>query len=150
MKTPKFTEQQKAHMTKIARENVIAHWASNADMDKETKVFTAGEGCYIYDMHGNKYLDTFASLLTSTLGHGRKEMKEAAIEQFDKIAFFPNYHDTFTEPLLKLAEKIAEIMPGELDVSFFVNSGTEALAVGPIGNTRKKGFVRILSDSHRI
>ena len=126
MKIPRFTEKQKKDMTKIARENVIAHWASNADMDKETKVFTAGKGCYIYDMLGNKYLDTFASLLTSTLGHGREEMKEAAIEQFDKIAFFPNYHDTFTEPLLKLAEKIAEIMPGELEVSFFVNSGTEA------------------------
>jgi len=41
------------------------------------------------------------------------------------LEFFPNYVDTFTVPLVKLARKLAEIMPGDLEVSFFVNSGSE-------------------------
>ena len=126
MELQKFSEKEKQQFQKNALERVIAHWASNEDLAKEPKVFTAGEGCYVYDIHGNKYLDSFSSLITSTLGHGRPEMKQAVMEQMDRIAFFPNYHDSFTVPLLQLAEKLAEIMPGDLEVSFFVNSGSEA------------------------
>lgn len=126
MELQEFSEKEKQQLQKNALEHVIVHWASNEDLAKEPKVFTAGEGCYIYDIHGNKYLDSFSSLITSIFGHGRPEMKQAVMEQMDRIAFFPNYHDSFTVPLLQLAEKLAEIMPGDLEVSFFVNSGSEA------------------------
>ncbi len=126
MELQQFTEEQKRHLQKIALENIIAHWASNEDLAKEPKIFIGGEGCYVYDIHGKKYLDSFSSLITSIFGHGRIEMKQAIAEQMDKIAFFPNYHDSFTVPQIELAEKLAEIAPGELSVSFFVNSGSEA------------------------
>jgi adenosylmethionine-8-amino-7-oxononanoate aminotransferase len=126
MELQKFTDKEKEHLFKIGLENIIIHWASNADLAKEPKIFTAGDGCYVYDIDGNKYLDTFSSLITTICGHNRPEMKQAVLDQMDKIAFFPNYHDTFNIPLIKLAEKLAEIMPGDLEVSFFVNSGSEA------------------------
>jgi adenosylmethionine-8-amino-7-oxononanoate aminotransferase len=126
MELQKFTDKEKEHLFKIGLENIIIHWASNADLAKEPKIFTASDGCYVYDIDGNKYLDTFSSLITTICGHNRPEMKQAVLDQMDKIAFFPNYHDTFNIPLIKLAEKLAEIMPGDLEVSFFVSSGSEA------------------------
>lgn len=126
MKLQEFTDQEKKRLQKSALKHVIAHWACNADLAKGPKIFTAGEGCYIYDINGNKYLDTFSSLITTTLGHNRPEIKQAVLDQMDNLAFFPNYHDSFTVPLIKLAKKLSEIMPGNLDVSFFLNSGSEA------------------------
>jgi adenosylmethionine-8-amino-7-oxononanoate aminotransferase len=126
MKQQKFTAKEAARLKKSGMEHIIIHWACNADLAKAPKIFTAGEGCYVYDIEGNKYLDTFSSLITTTLGHNRPEIKEAVMEQMDKLSFFPNYHDCFTVPLIKLAETIAEIMPGDLGVSFFLNSGSEA------------------------
>ena len=128
MKLPEFTDAEKKHLTKVALENILVHWANNTDLAKEPKIFTAGNGCYVYDIHGNKYLDTFSSLITSIYGHNRPEMRQVALEQMSYLEFFPNYHDAFTIPLIKLAEKLAEIMPGDLEVSFFVNSGSEANA----------------------
>lgn len=113
-------------MKSDAMDHIITHFASNEDLAKAPKIFVKGEGCYVYDIEGNKYLDTFASLLTTICGHGRDEVIQAAHEQMKKLEFFPNYHDTFTEPLVKLAVKLAEIAPGDLGVSFFVNSGSEA------------------------
>ena len=126
MKLQRFSDVEIQQMQKVANDNILAHWASNEDLAKGAKIFTGGEGCYVYDIHGNKYLDSFSSLITCILGHGREEMKKAIMEQMDKLAFFPNYHDSFTVPQIKLAEKLAEIMPGDLEVSFFISSGSEA------------------------
>lgn len=126
MELQKFTDKEKEQLKKSALEHVLIHWGSNADLAKEPKIFTAGEDCYVYDIHGNKYLDSFASLLTTICGHHNPEIKQAAMKQMDCLEFFPNYHDAYTIPLIRLAEKIAEVMPGDLEVSFFVNSGSEA------------------------
>ena len=121
-----MTKEQITQMKKDAVDHIITHWASHADLEKAPKIFVKGEGCYIYDIEGNKYLDTFASLLTTICGHGRKEIAAVAEAQMRELEFFPNYHDTFTVPLIQLAMKLAEIAPGNLCVSFFVNSGSEA------------------------
>jgi putrescine aminotransferase len=105
---------------------VIPHFASNDELEKGPKIFVRGEGCYLFDAAGRRYLDTFASLLTTICGHRRPEVATAIKEQLEKLEFFPNYVDTFTEPLIRLAKKLAAIMPGDLSVSFFVNSGSEA------------------------
>ena len=121
-----FTDKQKAEFRQDALKYILPHFADNAELAKGPKIFTAGEGCYVYDIDGNRYLDTFASLLTTICGHHRPEIKAAVLEQMDHLEFFPNYVDTFTIPLIRLARKLAEIMPGELSVSFFINSGSEA------------------------
>ncbi len=126
MQLEKFTPQEIALLEKSARERIITHWACNEDLAKEAKIFIGGEGCYLYDIKGRKFLDTFSSLITTAVGHGRSEIKEAIARQLEALEFFPNYHDGFTVPQIRLADKMAEIAPGDLEVCFFLSSGSEA------------------------
>ncbi len=121
-----WTEEQKAQLRRDALALVIPHFASNESLAKGPKIFVAGEGCYVYDLDGKKYFDSFATLLTTVCGHNRPEVTEAVRRQMETLEFFPNYGDAFTVPLVELARKLARIMPGELSVSFFVNSASEA------------------------
>jgi adenosylmethionine-8-amino-7-oxononanoate aminotransferase len=126
MKPLNYSNQQIEQLKKDALSYIIPHFADNNELAKGGKIFTHGEGCYVYDIEGKRYLDTFASLLTTICGHHRPEIKAAVLEQMDQLEFFPNYVDAFTVPLIQLAKKLEEIMPGDLSVSFFVNSGSEA------------------------
>ena len=126
MELPQFTDTAKRDLAASALEYILPHSARNADLANGPKIFTAGEGCYVYDIHGNKYLDTFGSLLTNIVGHHNAEIKQAVVDQMKYLEFFPNYQDSFTVPMIEVAEKLAEIMPGDLEVSFFTNSGSEA------------------------
>ena len=126
MSQPSFSKRERAELKRDARKYILPHFASNAELAKGPKVYVRGEGCYLYDIDGKRYLDTFASLLTTICGHHRPEIAQAITDQLKLLEFFPNYVDTFTVPLVRLAKKLAEIMPGELEVSFFVNSGSEA------------------------
>ena len=126
MSDPEFTQEQIDALKRDAVKLVIPHFASNAELARAPKIFVRGEGCHLYDIEGKKYLDTFASLLTTICGHHRPEIAAAIQDQAARLEFFPNYVDTFTVPLIELARKLAEIMPGDLSVSFFINSGSEA------------------------
>jgi len=121
-----MTDSQIGRLKKDAVALVIPHFASNAELAKGPKIFVRGEGCYVYDIHGRKYFDSFATLLTTVCGHCRSEVTRAVTEQMNRLEFFPNYVDSYTVPLVRLARKLAEIAPGDLSVSFFVNSGSEA------------------------
>jgi len=111
----------------LALEHVIPHFANNTMLSTTgPRIFDRGEGCYLYDIHGNRYLDTFASLLTTICGHHRSEVAQAIIEQLQRLEFFPNYEDAYTVPLIGLAHKLSQITPGDLNATFFVNSGSEA------------------------
>ncbi|MBU4274136.1 MAG: aspartate aminotransferase family protein [Planctomycetes bacterium] len=126
MKTRKCSDREKAQLKRDALKFIIPHFASNQELAKGAKIFTRGKGCYVWDIDGRKYFDSFATLLTTVCGHNRPEVTRAVKEQMERLEFFPNYVDTFTEPLINLARKLADILPGNLAVSFFVNSGSEA------------------------
>jgi adenosylmethionine-8-amino-7-oxononanoate aminotransferase len=126
MELLRFTEEEKKQLAKSGADLILTHWANNEDLAKDPKIFTAGEGVYLYDINGKKYFDTFSSLVTNILGHGRPDINQAIMEQLKYLDFFPNYHDTYNVPIIRLAEKLAEILPGDLEVSFFVCSGSEA------------------------
>jgi alanine-glyoxylate transaminase/(R)-3-amino-2-methylpropionate-pyruvate transaminase len=83
-----------------------------------------GEGMYVWDEGGNKYLDCFGGVLTTSVGHAHPRVTEAIIDQVKKL----NHTSTLyaNGPQSRLAAKLAEIAPGELEKSFFTNSGTEA------------------------
>jgi len=121
-----FSEKEIQALRKDALAHVIPHFANNASLAKLPRIYTRGQGCYVWDIEGKRYLDTFASLLTTVCGHGRAEIIDAIREQLKLLEFWPNFEDAFTVPLIKLAKKLAEILPGDLGVSFFVNSGSEA------------------------
>ena len=123
MKKPEFTQREIARLKRDAAKYIIPHFAQNPI---DPKIFVRGEGRYLWDIHGKRYMDTFASLLTTICGHHQPRVTAAIAEQAEKLEFFPNYVDTYTIPLIELARKLAEIMPGDIEVSFFVNSGSEA------------------------
>ncbi|MBD3291858.1 MAG: aminotransferase class III-fold pyridoxal phosphate-dependent enzyme, partial [Armatimonadia bacterium] len=110
-----------------AMRHVLISLSHYEDVERSgIKIIERGEGCYIYDTDGRKYLDTFASLLTTICGHHRPEVHEAMLEQMRRIEFFPVYHDCMTPPVIELAKRLAELAPGDLEVSYFVSDGSDA------------------------
>jgi len=93
---------------------------------KGTRILTRGEGCYVWDADGNKLLDAFAGLWCVNIGYGRKELGEAAKRQMDTLAYYNSFFQCTVEPTIELAAKLAELAPGDINHSFFVNSGSEA------------------------
>lgn len=91
---------------------------------QEPVALTKGEGMYVWDEEGNKYLDCFGGVLTISVGHAHPKLVEATTEQIKTL------HHTSTLYANKqqsdLAEKLYQITPGNLKKSFFSNSGTEA------------------------
>ncbi len=94
--------------------------------DTDVPVITHGEGCYIYDTEGKKYLDGLAGLFVSQVGHGRKEIAKAMAEQAEKLAYFPIWSYAH-EPAIELATRLAELAPGDLNRVFFTSGGSEAV-----------------------
>ncbi len=85
-----------------------------------------GEGAYIWDNHGKRYLDGLAGLFVSQLGHGRTELAEAAAAQAKELAFMPLW--SYAHPkAIELAERIAGWAPGDLNRVFFTTGGGEAV-----------------------
>lgn len=90
----------------------------------EPIVFASGEGMYLTDIEGKRYLDFFGGILTVSLGHCHRPVAERVIEQVRKLqhtsTLYPN------EWIVRLAEKMAEITPGAASKTFFSSTGTEA------------------------
>jgi adenosylmethionine-8-amino-7-oxononanoate aminotransferase len=89
-------------------------------------VITRGEGAYIWDDQGNRYLDGLAGLFVVQAGHGRKEIASAMARQAEELAFFPIW--SYAHPMaIQLAERLAHLAPGDLNRVFFTSGGGEAV-----------------------
>jgi len=97
---------------------------SVANYYKEPLAIDRGEGLYVYDPEGKKYLDFFGGILTVSVGHCNKKVTNKITEQLKNLQHISTLYPT--ENIVKMAEKLAEITPGKLKKSFFTNSGTEA------------------------
>ena len=107
-------------------ENLMLHFTPYSEDWSKLPVIVSGEGCYVTDDKGNDYIDGLAGLFTTQVGHGRTELAEVAAKQMKELGFFPNW--SFQHPRsLELAAKISEIAPGDLNSTFFVSSGSEAV-----------------------
>lgn len=94
-------------------------------LDHKYPFITNGKGIYLYDDQGKEYIDGSSGAVTASIGHGVQEIIEAMKEQSEKVSFV--YRSQFsTDVAERLAEKMSEISPGDLNWSFFVNSGSEA------------------------
>jgi hypothetical protein len=92
----------------------------------EVPVMVRGEGPYVWDQNGKRYLDGLSGLFTSQIGHGRTELAEAASKQASELAYFPLW--TYAHPrAIELAERLAELAPGDLNRVFFTTGGSEAV-----------------------
>ena len=85
-----------------------------------------GEGAYIYDSTGRRYLDGLSGLFVVQVGHGRAELAEAAAKQARELAFFPLW--SYAHPqAIELADRLASLAPGDLNKVFFTTGGGEAV-----------------------
>ncbi len=92
----------------------------------EVPVMVRGEGAYVWDQNGKRYLDGLSGLFTSQVGHGRTELAEAASKQASELAYFPLW--TYAHPrAIELAERIAALAPGDCNRVFFTTGGSEAV-----------------------
>ncbi|NNG36994.1 aspartate aminotransferase family protein [Nakamurella sp. DB0629] len=92
----------------------------------EVRVMERGEGPYVYDTDGKRYLDALSGLFVVQAGYGRKELAAAAAEQAEKLAFFPVWGYAHP-PAIELADRLAELAPGENNKVFFSSGGGEAV-----------------------
>jgi len=83
-----------------------------------------GEGMYVWDDAGRKYLDCFGGVLTVSVGHCHPEVTDAIVRQVQTLVHTSTLYAN--PPLSDLAEALAQILPGDLDRLFLTNSGTEA------------------------
>jgi putrescine aminotransferase len=89
-------------------------------------IITGGQGATLTDIEGREYIDAMASLWNVNVGYGRHELADAAAEQMKALAFSSGYGGFGTAPAIKLAAKLAELAPGDLEVTFFASGGAEA------------------------
>ncbi|MBW3620382.1 MAG: aspartate aminotransferase family protein [Actinobacteria bacterium] len=113
----------------LADGNLWLHFTRTSDWlgDEPTvPVLERGEGCYVWDSQGRRYLDGLSSLFCVQVGYGRQEMVDAAAEQMAKLPFATNW-STAHQPAIDLAGALADRFPDGLEHFFFVNSGSEAV-----------------------
>ena len=113
-----------------AREHLLLHFTNHAAAyggERDLLVLERGEGPYVFDAHGNRYVDALSSLFCSQIGYSfGEEIAAAAATQLQRLAFNTNWA-TAHPAAIELAEKLAEIMPGDLDHVFFTSGGSESV-----------------------
>jgi len=114
-------------LQELARKHLWLHFSDMSYFqNNDIPIMTHGEGCYVYDIKGNKYLDGISGLFASQVGHGRKEIGEAMAKQCEQLGFFPIWNNAH-EPAIKLATRLAGHAPGDLNRVFFTSGGSEAV-----------------------
>ncbi|MGP4081751.1 aminotransferase family protein [Pseudalkalibacillus sp. R45] len=88
--------------------------------------FATGDGIYVSDAEGSRYIDGLSMLWNVNLGHGNEELAETAKEQMTKLAFSSSFAGFSNEPAVRLAEKLASMAPGDLNAVFYTSGGSES------------------------
>ncbi|MEP7089254.1 MAG: aspartate aminotransferase family protein [Nocardioidaceae bacterium] len=124
---PPLDDETYAGLQKSAREHLWMHFTRMSSYDHaDVPIIVKGDGAYVWDAKGRKYLDALAGLFVSQVGHGRRELAEAAAKQAGELAFFPLW--SYAHPnAITLAERIANYAPGDLNRVFFTSGGGEAV-----------------------
>ena len=114
-------------LQRLAKRNLWMHFTRMGSYeDHDVPVIVRGEGCYVYDEHGKRYLDGLSALYCVNVGHGRAELGEAAAAQARELGFYTNW--SYAHPrAIELAARVAELAPGNLNRVFFTSGGSEAV-----------------------
>src|SRR5262249_2883402 len=103
--------------------------------------FVKGKAQFLYDETGKEYLDMFAGIVTVSVGHCHPKVLKRTVEQLETLQHTST--SLMTQPMVDLAERLAEITPGKLSKSFITNSGTDA-------NEAAIKLARIASGRHEV
>ncbi len=122
-------------------------------------ILERGEGIYVYDTDGNKYIEGMAGLWCNALGHGNQELAEAAMAQFKKFPYGNLFASKSHEPAIELAEKLVKLSPFDKAKVFFGSSGSDANDTqiklfwyinNALGKTKKKKFISRIQAYHGV
>jgi len=106
----------------LSRRYTLYEWSAQNAVDPIP--VDHAEGVYFYTPDGKRYLDFNSQLMSVNIGHGDQRVINAIKAQVDKLAYANPF--MATEPRARLGQKLAELMPGDIDVAFFTNGGAEA------------------------
>jgi adenosylmethionine-8-amino-7-oxononanoate aminotransferase len=121
-----MTLTQESELGTIAGRHLWGHFTALNNKLDAMPVIERGEGCYVWDDQGNRYLDGLAGLFVSQVGHGREELARAAYDQARQLAYFPIW--SYVHPgAARLAERLALLAPGDINRVFFTSGGSEAV-----------------------
>ncbi len=126
-RTTDLTHLDDSALQQSARDHLWMHFTRMSSYKQaDVPIIVRGDGVYIYDSHGRRYLDALAGLFVSQLGHGRTELAEAARRQTETLAFMPLW--SYAHPnAIELAQRVAGYAPGDLNRVFFTTGGGEAV-----------------------
>ena len=119
--------QASSTLQEQARRHLWMHFSRlGAYEHADIPIIVRGEGCYVYDEHGNRYLDGLSALFCVNIGHGRGDVVQAGADQARELGFWTNW--TYAHPRsIELATRIAALAPGDLNRVFFTSGGSEAV-----------------------
>ncbi len=125
--TEEAVTTERSELQELGRRHLWMHFTRmSAYEDHEIPIITRGEGCYVYDEHGNRYLDGLSALFCVNIGHGRADLVQAGADQAKELGFFTNWSYAHP-PAIELAARVASLAPGDLNRVFFTSGGSEAV-----------------------
>jgi adenosylmethionine-8-amino-7-oxononanoate aminotransferase len=115
------------HLQEAAKRHLWMHFTRMGSYEtQDVPVIVRGEGPWVWDSNGKRYLDGLSGLYVVMAGHGRRELAEAAARQASQLAYFPIW--SYAHPTaIELAERLADLAPGDLNRIFFTTGGSEAV-----------------------
>ncbi len=115
-------------LQQAARDHLWLHFTRMSGYaEGEVPIIVRGDGCYLEDINGKRYLDALAGLFAVNIGYGfGDEIGEAAAAQLRELPFYTNW--SYAHPrAIELAAEVASVAPGDLNRVFFVSGGSEAV-----------------------
>ncbi|WP_420637943.1 aspartate aminotransferase family protein [Candidatus Poriferisocius sp.] len=113
-------------LVELANRHLWGHFTTIGSTVDGMRIMERGDGCHVWDSQGNQYIDGLAGLFVTQVGHGRRELAEAAGDQAAKLGYFPIW--TYAHPgAVELAARLAGMTPGDLNRVFFTSGGSEAV-----------------------
>jgi len=120
-------ERETQRLWEIDKKHAIHPWVHFSSFEEEgSTIIERGEGAYVFDSRGRRYLDGIAGLWCVNIGHGRQEMAEAIAEQAAKLAYFSTFCELSNPPLAELSAKLCELTPDHLNHVYLASSGSAA------------------------
>ena len=111
----------------LAQKHLVPHFTKKGAWHTDAlPIIERGEGCYLFDTDGDRWLDGLAGLFCVNIGHGRTDLAAVAAEQMGRLAYSTNWGMAHP-PSIEAATMIGEVAPGDVDEVFFVSSGSEAV-----------------------
>jgi adenosylmethionine-8-amino-7-oxononanoate aminotransferase len=114
-------------LQELAKRHLWMHFTRMSAYDEaDVPIIVRGDGCYVWDEHGNRYLDALSALFCVNIGHGRADVAQAGADQAKDLGFYTTWSYAHP-PAIELAARIASLAPGDLNRVFFTSGGSEAV-----------------------